>query len=257
MNPFQQLIQHGASSQHSSGTFDWATVTSVSPITLVLDSSPGNPITEAIDNLGPALIQGSRVRVHIIGGRLYVYGNPQASRNLESVWTTVTSLSPLRVTIGGVATTVATTVGGLVVGDSVLVDRSTSIPTIVGRAGGPVLSKSISGLVYESGWSTYSTITLTWTAGRIHMDGLLRPTGTISGVEWVKACTLPAGVRPASSHVFPAVALLSGASVPPGRYGAAVAAVEIEANGGVYVYPGASAITAAHVSGSASWMPSI
>lgn len=69
----------------SSSQFDWATVVTINPVTIELDSAPGVTIDDGIDNLTGSVAEGNRVRVHIVNGRAYIYANPSLARTETSL----------------------------------------------------------------------------------------------------------------------------------------------------------------------------
>ena len=82
-NPLQALItKSNETTPNTVGQFDWAEVVSVNPLYLVLDSAQDDVVTGGIDNLVGHLTVGQRVRVHLHGGRVYIYGNPALMRRM-------------------------------------------------------------------------------------------------------------------------------------------------------------------------------
>lgn len=100
---------------------------------------------------------------------------------------------------------------------------------------------------FASGWAANSSVSLTRSGGRVFMDGLVRPTGNITGSSYVTVGTLPINARPGVKCVFAVTGWVAGTSseyLPR-------ASLYVGADGGVYIYPSAI-LTAALIDG-VSW----
>lgn len=118
-------------------------------------------------------------------------------------------------------------------GDKILWIKQGAVWVRVWPAPAAPVPPALGNITYSSGWGTYSTVTLARCDGRIFMDGLFRPTGTIPGGGYVTVATLPVNARPGAVRLFSATGWIAGSSseyLPR-------ASVYVGADGVVYLYP--------------------
>ena len=100
---------------------------------------------------------------------------------------------------------------------------------------------------FSSGWGTNSVVALSRCDGRVFMDGLLRPTGTVPGSGYVTAGTLPVNARPDRIRIFALTGWIAG---HPYEY-LPRASLYVSTNGTVHIYP-TSILTGVFIDG-VSW----